>query len=73
MKVHMLDADLDEFKANLGAYSKEHGERFHQDKILRADIKDNITKTWWEITFGDWFGKVIWSIDEKAGKQRTLN
>ena len=31
MKVHMLDVDLDEFKENLGAYSEEHGERFHQD------------------------------------------
>ena len=31
MKVHMLDAHLDEFKENLGAYSEEHGERFHQD------------------------------------------
>ena len=29
MKVHMLDAHLDEFKENLGAYSEEHGERFH--------------------------------------------
>ena len=31
MKVHMLNAHLDEFKENLGAYSEEHGERFHQD------------------------------------------
>ena len=31
IKVHMLDAHLDEFKENLGAYSEEHGERFHQD------------------------------------------
>ena len=31
MKVHMLDAHLDEFKENLGAYSKELGEQFHQD------------------------------------------
>ena len=29
MKVHMLDTHLDEFKENLGAYSEEHGERFH--------------------------------------------
>ena len=27
----MLDAHLDEFKENLGAYSKEHGEQFHQN------------------------------------------
>ena len=42
----MLDAHLDESKENLGAYSEVHGERFDQAlKILRADIKDNITKT----------------------------
>ena len=31
MKVHMLDAHLNEFKKNLGAYPEEHGECFHQD------------------------------------------
>ena len=32
MKVQMLlDAHLDEFKENSGAYSEEHGEQFHQD------------------------------------------
>ena len=31
MKVHMLDVNLDEFKENLGAYSEEQGERFHED------------------------------------------
>jgi hypothetical protein len=31
LKVHMLDAHLDKFKDNMGAYSEEQGERFHQD------------------------------------------
>ena len=31
MKVYKLNAHLDEFKENLGAYSEEHGERFHHD------------------------------------------
>ena len=31
MKLHILHAHLDEFKSNLGAYSEEQGERFHQD------------------------------------------
>ena len=31
LKVHMLDAYLDAFKENMGAYSEEQGERFHQD------------------------------------------
>ena len=29
MKVHKLDAHLDEFNENFGAYSDKHGERFH--------------------------------------------
>jgi hypothetical protein len=31
LKLHVLHAHLDEFKENLGHYSEEHGERFHQD------------------------------------------
>lgn len=31
LKLHILDAHLDKFKENMGAYSEEHGERFHQD------------------------------------------
>ena len=30
-KVHMLDANLDQFMKNMGVYSKELGERFHQN------------------------------------------
>ncbi|KAL7837429.1 hypothetical protein SRHO_G00271400 [Serrasalmus rhombeus] len=31
LKIHILDAHLDKFKQNMGAYSEEQGERFHQD------------------------------------------
>ena len=31
LKVHILYNHLDEFVDNLGAYSEQHGERFHQD------------------------------------------
>ena len=31
LKVHILDSYLDDFHDNMGAYSKEQGERFHQD------------------------------------------
>ena len=31
LKLHMLDAHLDKFKDNMGNYSEEQGERFHQD------------------------------------------
>ena len=30
-KVHMLDANLDQFMKNMGVYSEERGERFHQN------------------------------------------
>ena len=32
-KVHMLDANLDQFIENMGAYSEELGERFLQDSL----------------------------------------
>lgn len=31
LKVHVLPAHLDNFKGNMGTYSKEQGEHFHQD------------------------------------------
>lgn len=31
LKVHVLDAHLNNFKENIGAYSEEQMERFHQD------------------------------------------
>lgn len=30
-KTHMLHSHLDKFKHNIGAYSEEQGERFHQE------------------------------------------
>lgn len=31
LKMHFLNSHLDDFVENLGAYSDQHGERFHQD------------------------------------------
>jgi len=31
LKIHFLDSHLDWFPENLGNYSEEQGERFHQD------------------------------------------
>lgn len=31
LKLHMLHAHLNQFKDNMGSYSEEQGERFHQD------------------------------------------
>ena len=54
MKVHMLDAHLDEFKENLGACSEEHGERFHQDiKDFESRYQGQYNENMMEITFGD--------------------
>ena len=52
MKVYMLDAHLNEFKENLGAYSEEHGERFYQDiKDFESRYQGQYNKNM--ITFGD--------------------
>ena len=46
LKVHILDAHLDKFKENMGAYSEEQGKRFHQDILdLNIVTKDSIAKT----------------------------
>ena len=31
LKIHILDAHLNSFKDNMGSFSEEQGERFHQD------------------------------------------
>lgn len=31
LKLHFLHSHIEEFPENLGDYSEEHGERFHQD------------------------------------------
>ncbi|GBP17315.1 hypothetical protein EVAR_17803_1 [Eumeta japonica] len=39
VKLHMLHSHLDEFKDEVGAYSEEQGERFHQDVEELPSIK----------------------------------
>jgi len=39
VKLHFLDAHLDKFPENLGDFSEEQGERFHQD-IRKLVIRD---------------------------------
>jgi len=37
MKIHFLDSHLDKFPENLGDFSEEQGERFHQDlKVMET-------------------------------------
>ena len=62
LKVHILEADLDKFKENMGAYSEEQGKRFHQDILdfehcYQGQYDENLMGT----TFGCLFKKVICS------------
>ena len=44
IKVHFLNSHLDEFPANLGDVSDEHGERFHQDiKVMEERYQGRCT------------------------------
>ena len=62
MKVHMLDAHLDEFKKNLGAYSEEHSERFHQDI---KDFESRYQGQYNENMMGDYIRGLIRESDLK--------
>ena len=53
LKVHMLDAHLDEFKGNMVAYSQEQGERFNQDIL---DFERRYQGQYNEHMIGDYIG-----------------
>ncbi|XP_061417815.1 relaxin-3-like isoform X1 [Lethenteron reissneri] len=55
LKVHMLDAHFDKFKKNMGAYSEEQGERFHQHIL---DFERRYQGQYNENTMGDY----IWGL-----------
>ena len=60
MKAHMLDAHLDEFKENLGAYSEEHGEQFYQDiKAFESRYQGQYNKN----MMGGCIWGLIWESD----------
>ena len=59
LKVHILDAHLDKFKENIGAYSEEQGERFHQDILdferrYQGQYNENMT------------GDYIWGLHRES-------
>lgn len=65
-KVHMLHAHLDQFKDNMGAYSEEQGERFHQDVM---DFERRYQGQYNENMMGDY----IWGlIRESPYKHRKI-
>jgi hypothetical protein len=62
LKVHILDAHLDKFKENLGAYSEEQGERFHQDIL---DFERRYQGQYNENMMGDY----IWGLIRESDLQ----
>ena len=66
-KVHMLDAHVDEFKENLGTYSEEHGERFHQDI---KDFESRYQGQYNENMMGDYIWGLIRESDLEYRRKR---
>ena len=72
LKVHILDAHLRNFKENMGAYSEEQGERFHQDlkefeRRYQGQYNENI--------MGDYIWGLVRDSDSVYNRQskRTCN
>jgi hypothetical protein len=64
LKVHILDAHLEKFKQNMGAYSEEQGERFHQDML---DFERRYQGQYNENMMGDY----IWGLLRESDMQYT--
>ena len=62
LKVHILDAHLDKFKEDMGAYSEEQGERFHQDIL---DFEHRYQGSYNENMMGDY----IWGLIRESDFQ----
>lgn len=55
LKMHFLKSHIDFFPENLGAYSDEHGERFHQDI---SDMEDRFNSRY----IPEMLGEYYWSL-----------
>ena len=64
LKVHILDAHLEKFKENIGAYSEEQGERFHLDIL---DFEHRYQLQYNEKMIMDY----IWRLIRKSDLQYT--
>ncbi|EEZ99611.2 hypothetical protein TcasGA2_TC002128 [Tribolium castaneum] len=62
IKVHYLHNHLDKFPDNLGSYSEEHGERFHQDL---KNMEERYQGRWDEHMMADY----CWSIMRESSEQ----
>lgn len=55
LKIHLLNSHLDDFPANMGDFSDEHGERFHKDvKTIERAYKGK--------NFGNMLGYHCWTL-----------
>ena len=62
LKLHIFDSHLDFFSPNMGAVSKEQGERFHQDiKVMEEQYRHNCTP--------NMMGDYIWNICRESETQ----
>ena len=64
LKFHILDAHLDKFKENMGAYSEKQGDHFHQDIL---DLEHHYKGQYNENMMGDY----IWGIIQESDLQYT--
>ena len=66
LKVHFLNAHLDKFQENMGTYSEEQGERFHQDII---DFERRYQGSYNENMMGDHIWGLIRESDFQCKRQ----
>ena len=67
VKLHFLYSHLDFFQENLGDFSEEHGERFHQD----IEPMEKRYKSCWDSAM---MGDYIWSLvrqDKSSHKRKA--
>lgn len=74
LKVHILDSHLESFKGNMGPYSEEQGERFHQDLM---DFEYRYQRVYNENVMGSYmwgsYRKKTYTVATNNGKLCTFN
>ena len=70
LKVHFLLSHIDNFPENLGAYSEEQGERFHQDV---RDIERRYQERWDVTMLADYYWMLKREIKEGNQKRTRQN
>ena len=71
LKMHMLHSHLDKFKDNMGTYSEEQGERFHQDIM---EFERRYQGQYTESMMGDYiWGLIRETSTEHDRKSKTVH